>query len=316
MPLPAIAAGALITGTAGLLGGAAGNASTARQNRLNREFARETYERQRADALADRAFENEYNSPAAQMARLKGAGLNPNLVYGNGATTQGVSTNSSNTPSYRGEAADWNNTASMVGQAVSGYHQWTQMQAEQDRIKALTKVADQDVLLRAQQIVNLAAQTSRTGVQTEQDKLNLETAKHLQSTTLEAARLQVQKLGAEIDQTKANTQYTLNQDERAALMNAQSLQKGAQEILHLRLQQAKTKEETNQIRYQIENLKKDGILRQLDINLKEKGIQPSDPAYMRIVSQIFSSNNIASQAKDILEKIMGKKTTINPRFRF
>lgn len=31
---------------------------------------------------------NEYNSPTAQMERLKQAGLNPNLVYGNGATTQ------------------------------------------------------------------------------------------------------------------------------------------------------------------------------------------------------------------------------------
>ena len=31
--------------------------------------------------------ENAYNSPTAQMSRLKAAGLNPNLVYGNGATT-------------------------------------------------------------------------------------------------------------------------------------------------------------------------------------------------------------------------------------
>ncbi|AXL14915.1 hypothetical protein [Microviridae sp.] len=31
---------------------------------------------------------NAYNDPTQQMARLKRAGLNPNLVYGNGATTQ------------------------------------------------------------------------------------------------------------------------------------------------------------------------------------------------------------------------------------
>ena len=30
---------------------------------------------------------NAYNDPSAQMERLKQAGLNPNLVYGGGATT-------------------------------------------------------------------------------------------------------------------------------------------------------------------------------------------------------------------------------------
>jgi len=36
---------------------------------------------------------NEYNSPQAQMARLKSAGLNPNLVYGSG-TVSGNSSSS------------------------------------------------------------------------------------------------------------------------------------------------------------------------------------------------------------------------------
>ena len=44
-------------------------------------------------ALAEQAFErnmkawdlqNMYNSPAAQIQRLRAAGLNPNLIYGNG----------------------------------------------------------------------------------------------------------------------------------------------------------------------------------------------------------------------------------------
>lgn len=36
--------------------------------------------------------ENEYNSPGAQMQRLKNAGLNPNLVYGSGAVTGNTTT--------------------------------------------------------------------------------------------------------------------------------------------------------------------------------------------------------------------------------
>lgn len=43
------------------------------------------YHQQREDALADWNMQNAYNSPAAQMGRLRAAGLNPNLVYGSGS---------------------------------------------------------------------------------------------------------------------------------------------------------------------------------------------------------------------------------------
>lgn len=56
------------------------------------------YKRQRADNRQDATtayqrsidmwnMNNAYNDPSAQMERLKQAGLNPNMVYGGGATT-------------------------------------------------------------------------------------------------------------------------------------------------------------------------------------------------------------------------------------
>lgn len=42
---------------------------------------------QNATNVENWKMQNEYNSPAAQMQRLKDAGLNPNLVYDKGATT-------------------------------------------------------------------------------------------------------------------------------------------------------------------------------------------------------------------------------------
>ena len=44
------------------------------------------YRKMRNDAILDRDHEEWYNSPAQQMKRLQEAGLNPNLVYGNGAS--------------------------------------------------------------------------------------------------------------------------------------------------------------------------------------------------------------------------------------
>lgn len=51
-------------------------------NQANRELAQYNWEQQ----LAMWNRQNEYNAPSAQMSRLKDAGLNPHLVYGNGVT--------------------------------------------------------------------------------------------------------------------------------------------------------------------------------------------------------------------------------------
>lgn len=55
----------------------------ARQNQANMELAKYQYSRDLE--MWNKA--NEYNAPAGQMARLKAAGLNPNMVYGGGGAT-------------------------------------------------------------------------------------------------------------------------------------------------------------------------------------------------------------------------------------
>ena len=82
MPLPAaalIGAGATVAGTA------ANAISQGNLNKKNRAFAREMYETQKQENLDFWQMHNSYNSPEAQMARLKEANLNPHLAYGNGS---------------------------------------------------------------------------------------------------------------------------------------------------------------------------------------------------------------------------------------
>lgn len=69
-------------------------------NQQNIDFARESYAKQRADALTDVATANKYNSPIQQMQRMKEAGLNPNMMYGGGSgnVAQSVSTRPSSAP--------------------------------------------------------------------------------------------------------------------------------------------------------------------------------------------------------------------------
>ena len=77
MPAPLIAAG--IAGLLGIGSSVASNIGAKnRQNLANTQNV-EFWNKQ-----------NAYNTPKAQMARLKAAGLNPALIYGSGATNTGV----------------------------------------------------------------------------------------------------------------------------------------------------------------------------------------------------------------------------------
>lgn len=56
------------------------------QNKFQREWAEKLYEKQRDDARFDVREERAYNTPQQQMARLRAAGLNADLMYGQGAS--------------------------------------------------------------------------------------------------------------------------------------------------------------------------------------------------------------------------------------
>lgn len=71
---------------------------TAMTNAANEQAATTAYKR----GIEQWNRENAYNSPTAQMERLKQAGLNPNLVYGGGATT--LSAHSPAVPTAKVEA--------------------------------------------------------------------------------------------------------------------------------------------------------------------------------------------------------------------
>jgi hypothetical protein len=75
-------------------------------NRAQKKSNLEMYNTQRQDALADWNRQNQYNSPEAQMARFKEAGLNPHLIYGQMTTAQPIKTPEVQTPKYVAPQAD------------------------------------------------------------------------------------------------------------------------------------------------------------------------------------------------------------------
>lgn len=283
-------------------------ASAANTNKKQRKWMEEQYTKQRSDALADWQKQNEYNSPAANMARLKAAGLNPNLVYGDGANSPSVNIRSSDTGSWHPQAP----TADLSPAVDSFFRSYDleQKKAQTDNLKAQRLLIDQ-------QILNTAANTQNVGQTTETAKFNLEQLKLKASTDIAQVKANLDKTNLEMDEkrtgiakTQADTQYTLDQNERAALMSSQNLSKGLEEIQNLRATRAKTNDERSEIRQRITNLKTDNRLKELDEALKKVGIQPHDPAYIRLGQKLIQAMPTPQKFKHIVDstiKAIGQK---------
>lgn len=101
----------LILGAAGGLVQSVGNIWTAKKNRQfqerenqkQRDWSNEMFDKQNKRDLDFWNMQNAYNDPLAQMQRLSNAGLNPHLVYGNGADSSAgpIATHSAPQPNTR-----------------------------------------------------------------------------------------------------------------------------------------------------------------------------------------------------------------------
>lgn len=104
--------------------------------------------------------ENEYNTPAAQMARYKEAGLNPNLIYG-----QGTPGNAGSIPNYSQPTTDVTlplpKPIEQMGQTIGNY---------------------QDIQLKKANIDNVRTQTTNAVTNNARDLLMLEYEKNFGAT--------------------------------------------------------------------------------------------------------------------------------------
>lgn len=118
------------------------------QNAMNRANAEWAFEKE----LELRKWQAAYDSPASQMARLKEAGLNPNLIYGSGSAAAGKF-EAPNFPSVPGVAAHQIDAA-VLGNLGTEFQQARLMAAQTDLTETKTDESSvkQD-LMRAQENV-------------------------------------------------------------------------------------------------------------------------------------------------------------------
>lgn len=101
-----------------------------RQNTFNKEMAEYSYSKD----LEMWNRQNAYNSPQAQMERLKAAGLNPNMVYGQGTVAGNTS---GQMPRYQAPTASFNVEPMVKFPSVIGMFQ--DMAIKQGQIQGIQK---------------------------------------------------------------------------------------------------------------------------------------------------------------------------------
>lgn len=271
MPIPiAIAAAAMNAGSS-ILGNVLNASSNKKINRENQNFAREMYNRQREDALADYQMQNEYDSPKMQMARLRDAGLNPNLVYGHGADAQGGTVRSSSAPSYSGQPTNYDFRG--LGESFLAYQDIKLREAQTDNLTRQNSVIAQDAILRAAQVQSTLADAHTK-------EFDLKMKNELKEISLEAANESLKKLKTDVDRNEIG----LDLDQRTFDANIKKTEAEARKALG---EAGASQHMEARVLEEIKNLKKDGDIKQFQINLNKLGLTSSDPVYMRILQTLF-----------------------------
>lgn len=254
--------GGIISGVGSLLGGlgssAMNNKAVQDTNKANMEIAK--YQAQWQQQENEKAYQrslnmwnlqNEYNSPTQQMARIRAAGLNPNLVYGNGVTGN----SSGSTPQY--EPAKFNAPTMQayrgwnlgISDAISQFLAYRTAKAQVDNMEAQNSLIRQQTATEATKQANIAASTSRS-------EFDLNMAKELKDVSVSSAIADMNQKQAGVAQgwTKANReviQYELDKalfDNKIKLSNEEYL-KALQSVRQLRQDN-----DINSFRYRMERL--------------------------------------------------------------
>lgn len=255
---------------------------------------------------------NAYNTPAEQMKRLEAGGLNPNLVYGGGSATHTASNfglpQSKPLPAPRG--------GEIMGNMVNQLYDTTIKELQKD-------LTETEILAKTQQIAESGirsakmagadtnkviadtslseantkksiAETSLTGVKEQREGFELGKAETLLNTTLEQATANLKNMNLKnIEQDIVNSQ--LPEKHKMAVSEGIS-----------RIELNKTNKSARDINNELDKLR---------LQLRQRGIEISDPIWARMSSRVINNTPAMQSGKfgehnafsDALKWISNKK---------
>ena len=230
---------------------------TARQNELDRQFQLDMWNRT-----------NDYNSPIKQMERLKAGGLNPNLVYGNGATTTA------------------NNITPMASKPLPAPNTGQVLQS------GIMQIADLEQKRMQNDLV--ASQIFNNGLMSE--KITQDTNKAVATTNESLFKSRNLELDNQMNQFEFGKQKELRQvsiDGQIQLAKKTMLQNKEAEINMLTLDKRNQQmllESYSRLKLmesQLDNQKMDNAIKTEIKNLRQKGLNENDNVLLRLFSDLL-----------------------------
>lgn len=250
MPIPF-----LIPAIAAIAGGVINAVSSARQNKktnqANMELAK--YQADYNSKMIDK--QNAYNSPASQMARYSDAGLNPDLIYG-----QGSSGNQSSPASYSPPTVDYQHKPFDLPQVIGQFQDLKMQQAQIDNVKANTEATRAEV-------ANKVFRRLLDQVNINKKEFDLNLSKELRPYSVDIKKNEASQMG---------TKWNLMLEELKKVQGINPL------LLEERHKDIQLKESKDQI------LKQEKIYQQLRNQMFKRGITPSDNIILRMLSRAIS----------------------------
>lgn len=247
MALSAAATAALISGGAGLLGGLIDAGSTSIRNKKQLGYQKELAAYTNEMNLENWKLQNEYNSPKAQMERFREAGLNPNLIYGQGNAGNAGALPGYDTPRVQLETPRLD-LASIADNMITRYYDSRVKEAQVKQMEATATKSRVDALLSM----------SRTIGQNFANALRSKTFGY----SVQAADLAVQR----------ESQNLMNDVKRGALLD-QQVRHARNVIEQDKLYYQKLAAETSEAKFKAD--------------LWSQGVNPNDPLLYRIAADLI-----------------------------
>ena len=259
-----------IIGAAGSLASSAFNiGSQAGMNKKNRQWHEKMYGRQFSDNLRLWEMQNEYNHPANQWKRLEEGNINPKWFYAKGGDP------------------------GMAGAATGGSPGSPTTQAPRSENPGLAWITGKRLEMEESRV---AAQNHLDYAKALGQNISNRFADAVNAVSLEGMRLSNAKLGVDM-------QVTRNRDEREAYTTAQNLEIGMQKIINMREQHAKTIQERENLKEAKIAIQKSNALKQLEINLRRKGITFGDALPYRQAALLMDYLTDPKGQKSVSEKM-------------
>lgn len=252
-----------------------GYVAASNTSRKQRKFIQDMYELQKKDNLANWERENSYNSPKAQMDRLKQAGLNPNLVYGNGADAQGGSISQANPQSWNPDVPPTN----------FGSHMMTQMGIQMQQLQ-MENLKAQNELINAQ-TNNVNASTLNRGMDTANKSFAHRFNLNNERLMVDTKEAELHNINVQGDKGINEIALSRNRDYREAILNATTVKEAAARMAEIYARINKLMPaQINEINARIANMEKDGRLKDYEADLNSIGVQKGDSFLWRTFASL------------------------------